>query len=327
MIRAFRTSDPMNALWLFFIAIMLRLPAFIFPEPFIQSFYREPLSNFFFSVSSGLLNHALLNIILTTIIIWTQALWLNFLTLKYSLLFKNSYMPALLYVVVASIFPSYFFLNAAIISNFFALLLLHKMFSLYKSTRALQVVFDSGMIIGFASLFYFPATIWLLMLFFSLMMFRPFIWREWVVGFFGFAVPYVFVALFYFLSNQFPAFWEIWAPLKNSIPQVLSNFQIQDFTTLIPLFICIIFAADSLRKNFYRNVIQVRKSQQLLIIFLLISLFSFYTRPLFGINHFIITAPALSVFMANYFLSAKKLWLSEVLFWSVVLSIISLQFF
>lgn len=321
MIRAFRTSEPLNAVWLLLVVFLLRIPLFFVADSAINLQYAEPLSSFFFSFLEDALSYPVVNIVITGILICLQALWLNYLVLKYTLLFRNSYLPALFYVVMISIFPSYAFLNAAILSNFFALWIIDKLFSLYKTHKALSSVFDVGLIISIASMFYFPCTVWLLMIWLSLIMFRPFVWREWMVGFFGFMVPYVFVALAFFLADNFPGFLKLWEPLRNRFPDVLYQLQLKDFIPLIPIFFSMALAANKLRVNFYRNVIQVRKSQQLLMLFLLLSAIAFYIQPAFGISHFILLAAPLATFLSYYFLVAKKVWLAETLFWAIALSI------
>lgn len=318
MIRLFKNSEPLNALWLLVFAYLIRLPALISNAPALVGSYREPISGLILDFMKPALSNSILNISITCLIVVIQALWLNYLVYKYNLLSKNSYLPALFYVIVASVFPSFQYLNSAILVNFFSILLLDRLISLYKNPQPLKLVFDIGMLIGLSTMVYFPTTVWLLMIWVGLIQFRPFVFREWIVGFLGFLVPYVFVALFYFLANNMAGFIGIWEPLTNSFPNALALFTWNDLLPLIPLGLALLFSFFKLRANFWRSIIQVRKSLQLILVLLFLSAIAFYTKPSFGLNHFVILSVPLSIFCSYFFLSTKRTVLAELLFWIIL---------
>ncbi|HVV55939.1 MAG TPA: hypothetical protein VHC47_11460, partial [Mucilaginibacter sp.] len=74
------------------------------------------------------------------------------------------------------------------------------------------------------------------------------------------------------------------------------------------------------------SYVQTRKSLQLLLCIFLIGGFSFYIRPDFHLDHFLLCAIPAAVFFAYYFLYASTRWFYESLFIILLASIIYFQF-
>ncbi len=327
LVRTFKSRAPFNILLLLLITYLLKLPYLLLDDPIPIYIYQEPLSDALFNNFLKFWDYKTLNVLITGLVYFIQALWLNKIVNDYSLLFKSTYLPALLYIILTSSFPTFFALDAAILIIFLQLLLLTKLFNLYKAHNAIRVTFDCGVIIAISSLFYFPAILWLMLIWFALIILRPFSWREWIAAPLGFMVPYIFVAFYYFWNDNMEVFVAIWRPLKNSFWQININPTPIDFLPLLPVALTLIVGISRLRENFYKNVLLVRKSQQVLIACILISLVSYYLKPSFRLNHFILLAAPLAVFVSYYFLVAKKKWLSEGLVLLMVLSILYFQIY
>jgi hypothetical protein len=139
----------------------------------------------------------------------------------------------------------------------------------------------------------------------------------------GAITPYIFVAFYYFWFDRWDDFIILWQPLKNYW-QINIFPKNSDYFPLIPMVLILVVSFNKLRENFYKNVLQVRKAQQLLIFSIIITAGSFYIKPTFSINHFILLAAPIAVFLSYYFLVAKKHWVSEGL---ILLMIISALFF
>ncbi len=325
IVKAFKSKSPFNVLLLFAIIIVLRIPYLLLDIPIPVYTYNEPFSVFLFHNFQFIWTDKLWNVIITSVVIFAQALWLNKIVMDFSLLFRGSYLPALFYVIMASMFPTFLTLDAAILITFSLLWLLTKLFGLYKSNHATMITFDSGMIIACTSLLYFPSVLWLLLIWIALIIFRPFAWREWISGLAGFMLPYLFVALFYFWNDDMQAFIRIWSPLKNSLWITNIHMSLIDFLPLLPITLIFLIALNKMKENFYKNVVHVRKCQQLLIFTILVSALAYYIKPSFRFNHFILLAAPLAVFISYYFLVAKKAWLSELLVLFLMLSILFFQ--
>lgn len=258
-----------------------------------------------------------------TLIVLVQALIFNRIINNHSLLAKPSYLPALLYITGTSLFLQFLVLSPALICNFLIIIIIDKFLKLSRAVGAMSIMFDVGMLIAIGTLIYFPFILMLLMLWLSLLMYRPFNWREWLSGFIGFLTIFIFVAVFYYWNDNLDRFIGIWQPLTNKFP---NNLQINynDYLVLIPLSIIMVMAALQLRENFFRSFVSTRRAFQILFFMFLVSIFSFYTKKGVTVAHFLLCVPPGAVLLAYYFSNAKKRWFYETLF---AILVICIQYF
>lgn len=326
MIQHFRSIHPVNIIILIGIALLLRvgilirLPeqiSFEFMEPYARLLINIPLENAFSPLSNVLIAASLLII---------QALIFNRIINTYNLLGKPTFLPALLYITTCSLFTPFLLLSPTLICNFLILWMIQRFLSVYKRDEVSSVMFDLGMIVAFGTLIYFPFIAMLPALWISLIIFRPFNWREWFAGVTGFITIFFFLAVFYYWNDSLDKFYQIWLPLASKFPTNL-HINFYDFLVLIPVTLILILGFFQLQKNFFRSVVQLRKSFQLLFFLFLIGLVSFYLKEDLRLYHFLLCAPPAAVLMAYYFLHSNTRWIYESLYVILFGSIIYFQLF
>jgi hypothetical protein len=325
LIRLFKTQEPFNLIILLILAFGIRLPYLLNSEPIPVFNYNEPFSSFLFNNFPDLWSNKIFNTIFTTLIYFSIGIWLNKIINDYGLLFKNTLLPALVFIIITAIFPTFYTMDAAILIIFLQLLLFITVIKLFKTNQGAQKCFDAGVIVALASLFYFPAIAWIVLVWFSLIIFRPFVWREWVSSILGVLTLYIFLAFYYYWTNRWDDFLLLWSPLKGSFWQINVFPRRSDYLPLFPIVLILIIAFNKLFENFYKNVLLVRKVQQIMVISILITAFSYYIKPSFKINHFILLAAPMTLFLSYYFLVAKKMWVAEGLLWLMIISVIVFQ--
>jgi hypothetical protein len=238
-------------------------------------------------------------------------------------LYKKTNLPLLIYPVLMALAGSFVGLHPILFVNTFLLLIVDKTFYLYKNNHPLSLIFDSWVLLSFASLFYFPAVAFILMLLISLIVLRPFAWREWVVGLLGFSLPYFFLAIYYYWTNQFSI--EFFTQFTSAYTKPMSILLDIPRSTLVTLGITAFIFILSLLKmqaNFYKNVIKTRGYQQVLFFFLLTAILCFLLANKSGFFTLTILSIPLTFFISYYFLSVQKNWWSEVLFLALIISVI-----
>jgi len=249
-----------------------------------------------------------------------QAILFNRVINNHALLTKPSYLPALLYITGASLFMQFLILSPPLICNFLLIWIMDKFLKIGKTSNAMMMMFDIGMIIALGTLIYFPFIVLLIMLFLSLLLYRSFNWREWIAGFVGFLTIFFFIGVFYYWNDNITQFYKIWRPLVNKFPSIL-QINYNDYLVLIPVGIIMVLATLQLRENFFRSFISTRKAFQMLFFMFIIAIISFYTKPDFRVFHFLLSVPPGAVLLAYYFSNAKKRWFYESLFAVLVLCI------
>ncbi len=325
MIGIFRRFNPLNALWLAIVLFALRVgyilhaPAnieFTFVEPFARTLVPLDYEHFF---SPGV------NVFLAAVLVFIQALLLNYLVNRDNLLSKPSFLPALMYVTVSGLFTPFLVLSPPLLCNFLVIWMLFKLLDFYKGDNAMSNAYDVGMIVALGTLIYLPFIYLFLLIWIALIIFRPFNWREWVAGIIGFATIFFFLAVIYYMKDQMSQFYTIWLPLGTKFPNSI-HIDYYNYLILIPVILILGLCFITLRQNFFKSYVQVRKSFQLLFWFFLIGGLSFYVKQQFNLNHFLLCAVPAAVFFAYYFLYAGKKWFYETLFLLMLAGIIYFQF-
>jgi len=165
----------------------------------------------------------------------------------------------------------------------------------------------------------------LLFVWITLIIYRPFIWQEYLVSLLGLLLPVVYFVVYYFWHNQLRSFWDetlhthlaakhylfqttkayVWLYVVLGVIVLGSLFRLANSTTVLPL--------------------KSKKGLSLLFWFLLLSASSAFLNPDFGFTALKMTAIPLSVFSANLFIQIKKDWVGEMLFSFLILAILSVH--
>ena len=220
IIQAFRNSQAINLVFLFFATFILRLPLYFLSTIPVIPIPEEPLSGFLFGLISPILIIPLFNIIFSSLLIYLQAVMINVMCRQYNILYKSTYLPGLMYVVFSSLFNIFLYTNTVLFANFFVILLIGQLFSLYKSNFSYQSVFLSGLIVATGTLFYFPLLLVFPIIWVSLFILRPFNWREYTIALLGFISPVFIIECISYLfnSNQWYLF--------ESVQELITSFKI-----------------------------------------------------------------------------------------------------
>jgi hypothetical protein len=326
MIKQFRSIYALNIILLIGIATLLRvgvliqLPeqiSFEFMEPFARLLINVPLENAF---------SPLANVLIAQIILIIQALIFNWIINQHSLLGKPTFLPALMYVTAGSLLSPFLLLSPVLVCNFLLLWMIDNFLSIYKRNDVKSLTYDLGMMVAIGTLLYFPFISMLLLVLISLMIFRPFNWREWFAVISGFITIFFFLAVFYYWNDSLDKFYRIWLPLTTKFPTNL-RINLYDSLVLIPLIFILVLGFFQLQQNFFRSVVQLRKFFQFLFFMFFIGLLSFYLKENHVLYHFLFCVPPAAALMAYYFLHSGIRWFYESLYLVLTACIIYFQLF
>lgn len=326
MINQFRTLTPLNLFFLVPFAILLCLGAFANLPPGLRPVIFEPaVSNLIGGFHEQIITPRL-NVFIAVGLTFLQALYLNQVVNKYNLLGRSTFLPALLYIALASMLTSFLVISPTLICNFLLIGMIDKFLSIYFRTDSKSVLFDLGFIIALGTLFYFPFIALFPILWISLLIFKPFNWREWLSGVIGFGTVYFILFIIYFWLDRTVEFTSIWLPLTQSFPSSLKQ-DFHDYLVLIIPAIILVLFGFSLRQNFYKSMVHIRKSFELLFFIFVFGMISFYLTHSFQEYHFLLCVPPIAIYMAYYFNYAQTKWVYESLFALMLASFIYFQWF
>ena len=249
----------------------------------------------------------------------SQTFHLNYIVGKHDVLYKNSYLPALFLILLIGLIPSFLVFSPVLLVNSIFIFILDKLFKLYKSPAPLPIIFDVSLLTGIATLIYLPSISLMLLIAVAIFILKPFAWRDWLVGFLGVFIPFFFTFVFYFWSDGINELRQRFFPESISQLWDIKGLMLQGYRiTLVVISILFVLTMVRIRQNFYKNVTRIRNFQQVVFIFLLVAIASLAFTGSVAVYRFSILAIPLAVMISYYFLSNKKAWWNEVLFWVMV---------
>lgn len=313
MIGIFKQKASTNALFLFIYALVLKFPLFL--HPFSPGLHPEDnyIYRFILNALDALFRHdALPYAILTFILLFSQATLLNSISNYHKMLPKANYLPGMCYILITSLLPDWGHFSAPLLINSIIIWCWYKMVALYNNPSPVSAIFNIGLFLGLATLFYIPAIAFLILLFFSLLIMRPFKIQEWFVGFIGFTSPYYFLILILYFIHQLQ--W------KNLIPQIQFTFpaipnSVWIIAAISLLVIPFIIGGFFVQNNLNKMLINVRKSWSLQLVFLIAAIGVIIINKAGSYENWIVTAMPFAIFHSAAYYYPNKKFLVEVLHW------------
>lgn len=324
IIGQFRNYSPINIVYLGIISVVLSIGFFFNLPQQLPSITFEPLLHRLIPIELKWPLSSISNILLTVSLTFLQALMFNRINTEFNLLAKPNYLTALLFVTLASAIPPFLILSPALICNIITIWMLNRLFSISKMHDVKSLMFDLGLIVALGTLIYFPFIMMLPLVWISLLIFRTFYWREWIAPLLGYCIVYFLLGTVYYWLDQSKEFLSLIIPNTKQIPDIF-GFQIEDYFIIIPIIIILVFFVFTLREHFYKNVVHLRKSFQLVFYMLCLIIGSFFLFEGTSVDHFLLCVPGLSIYMAYFFTHAKNRWIFEGLFIILFIGICFLQ--
>lgn len=317
MIGIFKQKNQGNALLLIVYGLVLKFPAFLHPSPPLRQSgddhylyiwllnFLEPLKlpNVFYSF-------------LSFVILFFQATLFNRICNAQKMLHKTNFLPGMAYMLVTSLFPEWSLFSAPLIVNFFLIWIFYKMTILYNASKPGNAIFNIGLIMGFVTLLYQPAVVFILLILISLFIMRPFRIREWLIGLVGVTTPYYFLAIILYLGNNWN--WRLLFPSISFRLPILPSSLIVTLGIAV-LVVPFIIGGFFVQNNLNKMLIQVRKNWSLLLLFLIISLVIILINGNNNYVNWVLCVIPISAFHAAAYFFPNGKWFPSLLHWAVFL--------
>lgn len=211
MLYLLKQNKTYHILFPVIIAVLLWSKSFLFPQYHSLEINAMPL----FQLVSGWFNiHSVGGSILALILLLVTALQIVKLNSEFRFSGNSSFLPAGMFLILASSHPSLQQLLPVHFSLIFIIFSFDRMFvNLIQERRKLEVFFESFFAISIGSLFYFPAIYVGVFLWICMLSFNEYYWRSWMVSILGIVAPYFAAFTYYFWNDS----------LQEAFTQLLPN--------------------------------------------------------------------------------------------------------
>ncbi len=320
----FKVNNPSGNAILFGYAILVKLPIFLhYSAPQLQVtdgiFYQnivlslQPIAKGFSSIYS----------IFTFVLLFIQAISINKIAANLKLHRQTNYLTGMSYLLVTSLFSEWFSLSAPLIVNTFLIWIWGKLCTLYNNPSPKATIFNIGLVTGLAAFIYFPSLTFLLLIMVGITIARPFLLQEWLMGLIGIITPVYFFASYLYLTNNVSGFH--FPGFHLSYPHFFGNRWA--YAALVLVAIATAIGIFFINTNMRRQVVQTRKSWQLLFLYLTVAVFVPFVNTGLNFTYWILlTAPVAPIIAAAFFYPQKKL-LPQLLHWGIFAIYVAVGFF
>lgn len=330
MIRIFRNNQPLNLILLVVVVMVFRGSIFLNHPHSDGIWLSAPLSNNLNSwLSENLGNVKIFYLVFSLVLLLVEAVYLNYILVKHNFFFKNSYLPALFFVLVNSLYPATLGHTSQLLAAFFLIVVLDKLFSLYDNENAVTKILDAGIFTGLAALFSFDALVFLPFVVYSVASIRPFKLREVVLSACGLFIPFYILAVVYYLKGDVDTVMNGFFIVSSATNINAIVFSYENMSPLIIALPLSVIAFFRYQNDIGRNNVKTRKIQNVVMVMLLFSVASaFFAKPSFIYSLPYISIP-LGVVLSYYFLLERKKGdtIKEIIFAALSILIIVLQIF
>jgi len=255
--------------------------------------------------------------------VFGQAIFVNRIANRHHLYPKATYLPALTYILVTSLFKDWNYLSAALVSNWLLLAMLSAMLQLYSAADVRKQIFNIGCFISITAMLVFPNILFIALLLLSLAILRPFKVAEWLVGLLGLITPFYFLAGILYLTNDL-ALLKRMVSIGFSLPQHLDRPELA-LTAFSFLALMLVVGFFYLNNFMSRMLFQNKKWWWVVIASLLISFVAGIFTVSKGYNQWMAVLIPASFIIGNVWFEERKKWITTIFFYLFVAVIIFAQ--
>ncbi len=313
MLSIFRTNQFFANAFLVFYVLLLWSPAFLIgTEPLFSNgtFLFDALQNHL--PTSGSTSNYALAAILTLL----QAVLLNVIVSHHRLTEEITLFPGLFYILFMGFSAQFWVVTPLLIANFFLLFAIMELSATYKEFSSADRIFNIGLFIGIASLFYFSYIVFLLFAWIGIGILRAIRWQERVILILGFLVSYFFVFTYHYWYGLQENLLTNHISSLNNFLDFTSDKGISDIITIVLISLMTLAVMLSYKLYTYKKKIKIQKIIDILFWAMAASAISILIQGQINIQHFQMLLPILAIFVSINFVHMSRQW-SEM--WHLIL--------
>lgn len=206
ILRFFRSNQPVLIAALPVVILIYWLPGWWLPWAPVQGFN---ILQFVFELVGFYHIHGVITGAVAMLLV---AIVFNNLFQQNDLTERKTQLPGLCLVLAFSWSPYLIQYSHLLIAILFLLFTIRRLMFIYRQTTVYRELFDAGILLALASLFYVPFVAFFLALWITVLVLRPFNWREILMPLAGFiTISFIFSALNYLFN------WGVWESLPDQL--------------------------------------------------------------------------------------------------------------
>lgn len=321
ILKTFKSNFPGLIFGLFFILLLFWLDVLLFAPKIITI---QPHDAYFYDLLFRALhpNNSIWLLLISLSLIFINSMLINALVTAFDLNMQKTYLPALIYITLLSSYADIIGMLPSLLAQFFILVMLYRIMSIYNKIDDIIEVFNIGILCGLATLFYTPAIFLIVLVWLALLTMQIFSFRKWIISSIGLLVPFVFLFSILFLLDAFDIHLMLNMLDVYRFPnEIQIELNTQAYIVIIALFLLIAFAVLSEIKRLNQYIIKTRKMHVVLFWLILVIVVEAIFVKHQNMLLLFLSIP-FSVLVSNFFLRTRRTRLMETTYWIWLLIIL-----
>lgn len=255
-------------------------------------------------------------------LLFLQAFLLTKFINNQRLMNRANFLPGMAFMIISSFLPEFNRFSAPLVTSVLLFYIFSQMFKAHSQKFSKEHIYNSGLLIGLATMFFFPAIFFIAWAVIALLTLRPFKLNEVLLLFIGLITPYYFYGIFLFLTDNW-SFTNLYSGIVLKMPKLQHSiwFAGAFFLLLVPLFAGAYYA----QRHSGRMLIHIRKGWALFSLYIVVGLLiSFFNQGTTLENLIFIMLP-IAAFHGYAYLNVDWKLFARICFWLSVAFIIAYQ--
>lgn len=321
MIRFFRGSGAGPALLLTLAALGLWSDYFISPPELANATVRDTMPLWGY-ITEALDGSPRLAVLLSFVLVMAVAIVMVRFNTEIFFIPRRTFLPALLYILLYSVFPGEMILNPALPASLLILAAIWRMISSYRVNGTSFKFFDAALMISSAGLLYAGSVWFILLVLIGVLLLRSPDIRELTLAVAGALLPWILMYAVWYVTGGDPGDLTstVLGNLFGEAPPVYWS------RTLVILLVVtglnFLPSLAYLVREMPTYKIRSRRTYEILIWLMVVSGAAYILVPAVSAELMAIAALPLSFIMANYMAFTRRVITAEILFWMMAVMII-----
>lgn len=316
LVNLYRAKTPIAVISLPLFIGLLSVPIFIFPGESNAHFW-----NWQNDLDVFVKQNRLVHFLVTVVLVSLNAHQINNVYNRHTFYSKATFLPGMVYALLLFSLNQLNF-SPNIVAHLFMILALGQFLKLRRQEGAKTVMFWGATLLGLATIFSSFSAALVILPWICLAIFRPFVWREWILVLLGFILPiFYYMAIMYMIKGGFD--------FKVAQPVEAKELKLDLFqAAALGMFALVYLASNYKYVMIMRSEINRFKKQSMVVFhFLWISAaIWFIGHQFFNHSYFCFLIP-LAFVIGTPFLHAKRSWVVNlvVIIW-LIISVVNIFF-
>lgn len=295
--------------------------------PHIYPFFTGENSNILYAPIYKLTyEYSLIQILFSLILVIFIAFLIQQVNDRFSVIRVRTKLPATIYILIIAGFTPMHVLHPVYFAAIFMLFAIYSIFGIFNNPNPFPEVFNAGFFIGIGSLFYFNLITVLPAFFIGIIiLYRDVKWREFVILFLGFSVPFILALGFAFYFDRFLETLYIFEQnVSTSVNHIRDNYLLYGFLAFLMLLTLI--GSIKLMQQYDSRKVSSRKYFSLFMVIFIFSLIGFVFIPATSQEMLVLSVIPITFLISNLFVTMESRFWSESLFLLLVVVVVFMEF-